>query len=136
MPNNELLSLLIDQIKENSNKLDEMKDAYYQLKGAVESHQIVDEKMHQDVCEFMESANKKLDDYNRQLEIHIAGTIENRKDINEFKATIKPLIDGYVEETIIKKARKKAINKWTMIAGFVAAVGGAVGAILKLMNLI
>lgn len=136
MANNDLISLLIDQIKENSNKLDEMKDAYYKLKGAVESHQIVDEKMHQDVCEFMESANKKLDDYNRQLEIHIAGTIENRKDINEFKATIKPLIDVYVEETIIKKARMKAIAKWTKSAGLITAIAGAIGAILKIAGLI
>lgn len=134
--NIELIKLLAERVKENSDKLDDMREAYYELKSAVDSHQTMDEKMHRDVCEFMEGANKKLDEYNRQLEIHIAGTVENRKEIEEFKATLKPLIDDFVEDTIVRNARKKAIMKWTTIGGFIAAIGSAVGAILKLMDLI
>jgi hypothetical protein len=134
--NIELIRLLVEQVKQNSSKLDDMKEAYYELKNAVDSHQDMDEKMHKDVCEFMESTNKKLDEYNRQLEIHIAGTIENRKDIAEFKATLKPLIDDFVEDTIIKRARNKAIVKWTKVAGFVGTLAGATAGILKLLDLI
>jgi len=131
-----LLTLLMDQIRENSKKLDEMKDSYYQLKSAVESHQIMDEKMHQDVCGFMQDTNKKLNDYNRQLEIHIAGTIENRNDIAEFKATIKPLLEDYIEENALQRANKKVIVKWTKIVGFIGVAVGSVTGILKLLELL
>jgi len=134
--NIELIRLLVEQVKQNSNKLDDMKEAYYELKNAVDSHQDMDEKMHKDVCQFMESTNKKLDEYNRQLEIHIAGTVENRNEIAEFKATLKPLIDDFVEDSIIKRANKKSMIKWTKVAGFVGAVAGAAAGILKLLGLI
>lgn len=132
----ELIKMLIEQIKNNSDKLDEMKHSYYELKSMTRAHQIVDEKMHEDICGFIQSTNTRLDEYNRQLQIHIAGTIQNREDIAEFKKTMKPIMDDFVEERALKKAREKKIKNIKNILALIATAGGIIAGVLKYFQFI
>lgn len=132
----ELIKMLIEQIKNNSDKLDEMKHSYYELKSMTRAHQIVDEKMHEDICVFIQSTNTRLDEYNKQLQIHIAGTIRNREDIAEFKKTMKPIMDDFVEERALKRAKTKKIKHITNVLALIATASGVVTGILKYFSII
>jgi len=131
-----MLRLLMDQIRENSDKLDEMKESYYKLRAAVDSHQVMDERIHKEICEFIESANKRLDEYNRQLEIHITATMENREDIAQFKKTIEPMLKDFVEDRAVKRANLRMLKKIGVISGTITGVIAAATAVMKLLDLV
>lgn len=132
----ELISALLDKLQSNNEKLDEMKDSYYELKYMMQSHQTIDEKMHRDICNFIESVNSRLDTYNHQLEVHIAATELNKQEIREFKQTVKPLLDVHVEEQILKKANKNNLNKIKLILAIVGGVATAVATIIGILKAI
>jgi hypothetical protein len=127
MNNEEIFKLLIDKIADNSlylretsKKIDDIKDSYVDIKIAMDSHKIIDEKMHEEIKESMKSVTGRLDEYNRQLEIHILATEENRKDITNLKTSVSPLIEKHTEKTIIDRAKEK---KWKTIAAISTVLG-------------
>lgn len=132
--NNEWYSLLVDALKENSEKLNSMQDSYVDLKVAFEKHHVIDEQMHDEIRCFIDQANQRLDSYNRQLEIHIEGTNANRREIESFKGTVKPLLDQYVEDQVLRKARNEMIKKWSVSLGIVATTIAVITGIMKLLE--
>lgn len=128
----DLIRLLIEKVESNNNKLDDIKDSYYELKYMAQAHQEVDEKMHKEVIRFMESTSKRLDTYNRQLEIHIEATDVNRKDIAEFKTSVQPIINNFIEDQAVKRAHDKNIAKIKRTVGIIGSIIGIIAAAITL----
>lgn len=97
-----------------------------------QSHQDIDSKMHKEVCEFIEAANQRLDEYNKQLEIHIDATDTNRKEISEFKASVQPLLNNFIEDQAVKRAREKNMAAVKRMVGIVGSIIAAIAAAITL----
>jgi hypothetical protein len=131
----EWFKLVLENLKDNSDKLQEMQDQYYQLRSSFDKHHILDTKIHEEIKGFIVETNRRLDMYNKQLEIHIEGTNTNRLELREFKKSIHPLLEQYVEEQAVKKANMRLIKKWSAYLGILGAVIGIITGILGLLDI-
>lgn len=134
---------ILDKLEKLDDKLDEVKIDQAKSRESFDAHEDKDEDRHQDVkqmnekiCVRLDEQHKSLDEYNRQLEIHIKGVkaLEDRQ--NAMWARVEPVVSKHEQEAHAKKwlsDKMKVRMKWI---AYVGTAAGALTAVLKLLNTI
>lgn len=134
---------ILDKLEKLDDKLDDVKIDQAESRKTFELHEGRDndrhaeiKKMHESIHVRLDDQHKSLDEYNKQLEIHIKGVkaLESRQDA--MWARVEPIVGRYEQEKQVKKWLSDGVRtriKWVAYTGTIA---GTIATILKLLNII
>ena len=134
---------ILDKLEKLDDKLDGVKIDQAESRKTFELHEDKDndrhaeiKKMHESIQVKLDHQHRSLDEYNKQLEIHIKGvkTLESRQDA--MWARVEPIVGRYEQDRQVKKWLSDGVRtkmKWVAYTGTVA---GTIATILKLLNII
>lgn len=123
---------IFNKLEKLDEKLDEVREHNASIKASFQSHVNIDEKIHEEVLKLAESIDKHsklLDDYNKQLEIHI-----KRTDLLEKQ--IVPVVIEHAEQKIVHKHRSLKFKKIAKIIGYLTAAAGCITAIVQALKIL
>lgn len=142
----EWFKLVLDELRKNNNKFDELKNSTDQKIDSLEEKIFErlkeSEHQHQDLFVTQKMLCKEHERMNDLLEEHIRRTEVNEKMIerldsrtSDIEQEIRPLVENHTSEQIMKKAHDKKIKKVILWLGAVATIMSIVGGLLKILQI-
>jgi hypothetical protein len=126
----DIQQFILNKLEKLDEKLDEVKEQNIKIKANFDSHAIMDQEMHEQIIKLANNIDKHsnlLDEYNKQLEIHI-----KRTDILEQK--VLPLIIEKKDTEIVRKWWSVRFATILKIAGWLSGVAGFIIILLELIS--
>jgi len=134
---------ILDKLEKLDDKLDNVRVESAESRKTFDAHEQKDENRHRDIKKMgndimnrLGEQTKSLDEYNKQLEIHIEGVNTLKKNQIEMWKRTEPVVLKHENETAAKKwlsDRMKTRVKWVTAVG---AVAGSIATVLKLLGMI
>jgi hypothetical protein len=133
----DIQQFILNKLEKLDEKLDEVREQNIKIKADFDSHATIDQEIHEEVVKLTSSIDnhsKSLDEYNRQLEIHIRGvnTLDKKVDILEQK--VLPILIEKTDTEVVKKWWSVRFATILKIAGWLSGIAGLVVVILELIS--
>lgn len=132
---NKINDFLLNQLEKLDEKLDEIKGQVSETKIALQSHEVRDEQIHEEVKLMgaqLAEQSKHLGEYNKQLEIHIAMSKNLMKRQDFLDGRLQPLEKDRNERIAVEE---HATRRWKKVAFWLSVVATAIGIITTLVKL-
>lgn len=81
----------------------------------------------------LDSQGDRLDEYNKQLEIHILGVEVLKKMHKDMDTRIQPLEKEYISKKILEEHNKTSWKKWAAYLGVLATIIAIVTGLIELL---
>lgn len=132
---NTINEFLLNQLEKLDEKLDEIKEQGSETRAALLAHEVRDEQIHEDVKKMggqLAEQSHLLDEYNKQLEIHIAMSKNLMKRQDVLDGRLQPLEKERSDRIAVQKHTTK---RWKKIAFWLSIIATTIGIVATVAKL-
>ena len=138
-----LEKFILDKLEKLDDKLDEVKIDQAKSRKSFEAHEDKDDVRHKELKDMYSSIGKKLDEqhesldeYNKQLEIHIEGVNTLKQSQEKMWGRTKPAVEKFEHEAAAQKWLSDRMKTRMKYIGYIGTIVGTAIGVLKLLDMI